>query len=143
MARFLPGATSMRVWAHKMRGVKFKGKVFIGSDVYIDDAHPEGVEIGNNVTLGVRVIIISHFREIRGKVIIGDDVFIGPGTIILQNVKIGKGAVVAAGSVVTSDVPEYTLVGGAPAKPLRKVGKPLGIYGRYDAFSSSLTHLPK
>ncbi len=49
---------------------------------------------------------------------IGDYVFIGPRAIILPGVKIGRGAVVAAGAVVTKDVPEFSIVGGVPAKQI-------------------------
>jgi virginiamycin A acetyltransferase len=52
-------------------------------------------------------------------VIIGDDVWVGYGVIVMHGVKIGEGSIVAAGSLVTEDVPPYTIVGGAPAKPLR------------------------
>lgn len=51
---------------------------------------------------------------------IGNDVWIGTGAIVLNGVNIGDGAVVAAGAVVTKDVPPYTIVGGVPAKVIRK-----------------------
>lgn len=52
-------------------------------------------------------------------VIIGDDVWIGTNAIVLDGVKIGSHAVVAAGAVVTKDVPEYSIVGGVPAKLIK------------------------
>ncbi len=55
-------------------------------------------------------------------VIIGDNVWIGKGSIILKGVTIGEGAVVAAGSVVTKDVPAYTLVAGNPARVIKSLG---------------------
>jgi maltose O-acetyltransferase len=55
-----------------------------------------------------------------GRVSIGDNVWIGGRSIILQGVKIGEGAVVAAGSVVTRDVDAYEVVAGVPAKPIKK-----------------------
>lgn len=55
----------------------------------------------------------------KGKIEIGDDVWIGYGSTILSGVKIGQGAIVAAGSVVVKDVPEYSIVGGVPAKILK------------------------
>jgi virginiamycin A acetyltransferase len=54
------------------------------------------------------------------KVVIGNDVWIGHNVIIVGNVTIGNGAVLAAGSVVTKDVSAYTIVGGVPAKEIRK-----------------------
>lgn len=90
------------------------------------------IKIGNFVHTGTNVMIIAFnhafdTREIPtikqdyydADVIIGDDVWIGGGAIILAGVTIGKGAIIAAGAVVNSDVPEYTIVGGGPAKVLK------------------------
>lgn len=52
-------------------------------------------------------------------IVINDDVWIGAGSIILAGVTIGKGAIIAAGAVVNKDVPEYSIVGGVPAKVLK------------------------
>lgn len=56
----------------------------------------------------------------KGGIVVGDDVWIGYGATILDGVHIGRGAVVAAGAVVTKDVEPYTIVGGVPAKPIKK-----------------------
>jgi acetyltransferase-like isoleucine patch superfamily enzyme len=55
----------------------------------------------------------------KGDIVVGHDVWIGTNAIILSGVKIGQGAVVAAGSVVTKDVEQYSIVGGNPAKLIR------------------------
>jgi acetyltransferase-like isoleucine patch superfamily enzyme len=55
----------------------------------------------------------------KGPVIIGNDVWVGAGAIILSGVSIGDGAIVAAGAVVTKDVPAYSIVGGNPARLIR------------------------
>lgn len=55
----------------------------------------------------------------KGDIIVDDDVWIGYGAIILSGVHIGQGSVVAAGAVVTKDVPPYTIVGGVPAKVMK------------------------
>ncbi|HLO92075.1 MAG: CatB-related O-acetyltransferase [Chloroflexota bacterium] len=55
-----------------------------------------------------------------GKVEIGNDVWIGASAMIMDNIKIGDGAVIAAGAVVTKNVDPYTIVGGVPASPIKK-----------------------
>ena len=57
-----------------------------------------------------------NWKGLDSKVIIDDDVWVGYGTIILSGVKIGKGSIIAAGSVVTKDIEPYTISGGNPAK---------------------------
>lgn len=56
----------------------------------------------------------------KGDVIIGNDVWIGFEAVILSGVTIGDGAIIGTRAVVTKDVPPYTIVGGIPAKPIRK-----------------------
>ena len=54
-----------------------------------------------------------------GDIFIEDDVWIGAGSIILPGLKIGKGAIIAAGSVVNKNVPKFSIVGGIPAKIIK------------------------
>jgi acetyltransferase-like isoleucine patch superfamily enzyme len=84
------------------------------------------VMIGNNVSIshGVYIMTGSHdhqSKDFMGRflpITIDDYVWIGVGAIILQNVHIGKGAVICAGAVVTKDVGDYEIVGGVPAKKI-------------------------
>ncbi|WP_433549439.1 CatB-related O-acetyltransferase [Streptomyces sp. CA-294286] len=57
---------------------------------------------------------------VRGDTVVGNDVWLGNGVTVMPGVRIGHGAIVAAGSVVTSDVPDYAVVGGNPARLIRK-----------------------
>lgn len=61
----------------------------------------------------------AHESFSKGDIIVGDDVWIGYGVTIMSNVKIGQGAIIAAGAVVTKDVPPYAIVGGVPAKIIK------------------------
>lgn len=63
-------------------------------------------------------ILIRKQQHIGGIIIIEDDVWIGSNAVILKDVKLGKGCVIAAGAVVTKDVEPYTIVGGVPAKKI-------------------------
>jgi maltose O-acetyltransferase len=75
------------------------------------------------------------FRHVLQPVVIEDYVFIGPRAIILPGVTIGKGAVVAAGAVVTKDVGEREIVGGVPAKKIGERTTELNYkLGRADLF---------
>jgi serine acetyltransferase len=114
LARFAPGAGSLRVYLHRARGVRIGKGAWIGYDVVLDTASPGLIQIGNGVAISMRATIIAHFKEQRG-VRIEEDVFIGPGAIILPNVVIGRGAVIKAGSVVSCSVPALTIVEGNPA----------------------------
>ena len=92
------------------------------------------VTIGSHVNLaqGITVTALNHnFKDTTLRideqgistqpVIIGDDVWIGANAVILPGVTIGNHAVVAAGAVVTKDVPDNTIVGGVPAKEIKKI----------------------
>lgn len=63
---------------------------------------------------------ITNAWDNKGDIVIGNDVWIGYEAVILSGVTIGDGAIIGARAVVTKDVPPYTIVGGVPAKPIRK-----------------------
>jgi len=119
LARFIPGASTLRVYIHRARGVKIGKNAWIGYDVILETSKPHLVSIADNASISMRSIVIAHFKGLES-VIIEEDVFIGPGVIILPNVKIGQGAVVMAGSVVSRSVPPMTMVQGNPAVPVAK-----------------------
>lgn len=106
--------------------IKIGEDSIIGEDVVLDGR--DRLVIGNHVDIASGVMIYNaqhdvrdpNFRAICSPVIIEDYVFIGPRAIILPGIRIGKGAVVGAGAVVTKDVEEYSIVGGIPAKEIGK-----------------------
>jgi len=140
LARNSPGATTLRVWLHRLRGVKIGKRVWIGYDAIIETSCPHLVEIHDDAVVGIRSTIIAHFREYEG-VVLEEKAVLGPGAIVLPNVRIGKGAVVTAGSVVTRSVPPMTIVQGNPAKPVAAVGVVLGLDTSLRDFSTHLKPL--
>lgn len=119
-----------RVLLQRAHGVKFVDwrSVFIGEDVTFDDLYPGDIEVGRGVLITTGVIVLTHyldtrfqptaerpFRFYRGKVVIGDNVFIGAKTIISKPIRIGEGAIIGANSVLTKDVPPYAIMVGVPA----------------------------
>ena len=105
------------------QGLKLGKPVTFGVDCLIDP-YCWLISIGNKVAIGSRVQIITHDASTKlflgydkiGKVVIGNNVFIGQGSIILPNVKIGNRVIVGAGSVVTEDIPSDSVAFGNPAK---------------------------
>jgi acetyltransferase-like isoleucine patch superfamily enzyme len=109
-----------------------KGAVLqIGNGTYLNRntliVTQASVEIGKDCRIAWDVVIMdSDLHPIVGKVmenkpvIIEDHVWVGCRSIILKGVRIGKGAIIAAGSVVTKDIPAFTIAGGVPAKVIYK-----------------------
>ena len=69
---------------------------------------------------GLDVERIPEAWDNRGDIVIGNDVWIGYDAVVLAGVTVGDGAIIAARAVVTKDVPPYTIVGGVPARPIRR-----------------------
>jgi bifunctional UDP-N-acetylglucosamine pyrophosphorylase/glucosamine-1-phosphate N-acetyltransferase len=88
----------------------------MGHFSYIGDA-----KIGKNVNIGAGTITCNFDGEVKNPTEIGDEVFIGSDTMLVAPVKIGARSITGAGSVVTHDVPEDTLVIGVPARIIRKL----------------------
>lgn len=140
IAFIVPGGSSVRPWLHRLRGVSVGRNVWIAQFVYLDELHPENLTIGDNCTIGLRTSIFGHFYwgpkqpKTNGKVVIERDVFIGPHCVILPNVRIGEGAVVRAGSVVSRNVPAHALWGCPPAQVLGLATVPLTAEYSYEEF---------
>jgi acetyltransferase-like isoleucine patch superfamily enzyme len=147
VARFSPGCTSFRPFLHRLRGARIGHNVFIGDEVYIENEYPECIEIQDNAMIILRATLIAHFREGHGKIVVGKMARIGPHCVIAassgKTLTIGEGAVLAAGAVVTNDVPPYTLVGGVPARPIAKVTVPCTLEHSYREFKEGLVFFDK
>ena len=118
IAQFGPGAESFRPWIHKLRGVKIYGKVFIGDQVYIENEHPEAIELHDGVQITLRCSLVAHYRGV-GKIIIGKDVWINDGAIVLcQVTEVPDGVFLGAGAILTKNPGPYEIWAGVPAQKI-------------------------
>lgn len=144
VSKLAPGATSIRPFIHKLRGVKISGVVFIGEEVFLENNYPDHIELGDQVQIAMRTTILAHFRG-PGRVIIAPKVFIATGCLIAaasgQTLTIGEGAFLAAGSVVTRDIAPYTMVSGSPAKPIARLAAPMLMNTSYEEFKRNIRPL--
>ncbi len=112
----------------------FGRNIAVGADVFINaGCHFQdqgGVTLGDGCLIGHNVVFATLNHDLDparrsamtpAPIVLGRNVWIGSNATILQGVTIGDGAVVAAGAVVTKDVPAGTVVGGVPARPIRKI----------------------
>ncbi len=132
---FLPVfPNSMRIKALRLSGYSVGSDVYVSGDLKISDitSRSKNVIIGDRVSIGPGVVIITDssannsnltkvYPLISGIVKIEDDCWISAGVIILPNVKIGKCSIIAAGAVVVSDVPSFSIYGGIPAKLIKNI----------------------
>src|ERR1035437_5033053 len=114
----------VHMWANFFdpAGISIGEDTIIGDHAFLDGRAP--LLIGSHTDIASSIMIYNSEHDLDKEdfearieaVQIGDYVFIGPRAIILPGVKIGKGAVIAAGAVVTKDVSDFAIVGGVPAK---------------------------
>lgn len=119
---------------------QFTPQIIIGNNCSIGaQSHISAInliKIGDNVLTGPRVLITDNSHgettseslstppymrplQSKGEVVIEDNVWIGEGTMIMPNVHVGKGAIIACNSVVTTDIPSFSLAAGSPAKIIK------------------------
>jgi len=112
-----------RTWYYRtMYGMDISPDVRMSFKARIDKTNPKGLSIGEKTMVAFDAIILSHdfaTRRHAAKTRIGKHCFIGCASIIMPNVTIGDQVVVAAGSVVTRDVPSNSIVAGNPAKIIK------------------------
>jgi acetyltransferase-like isoleucine patch superfamily enzyme len=150
IASVAPGGNSLRPWLHRLRGVKVGHNVWISQLVHIDELHPDAVTIGDNCTIGLRTSIFTHFyfgprrpNDCAGPVVIENDVYIGPHCVILPNVRVGQGAVIRAGTVVSRNVSPGILYGAPSPEALARVTVPLTTENSYEEFVQGLRPIRK
>lgn len=126
IGNYLP--PKLNCFFYKLSGVKLNlKKVWIGNKCYLDTNFPEEIVIRDNVCISSEVSIVCHFdpsrsiknhsiKKYKKKVIIEEDVFIGPKSIIMPGVVIRKNTFVRAGSVITKSTKPNTIVYGNPQK---------------------------
>ena len=132
LARFTipPG---WRIQLYRWMGVKIGRHCFVGLDTWLDDQFPELIQIEDDVTISLRVTVVVHDDAKRmdrieagagdgtvAPVVLKRGCYVGVGALLLPGVTIGERAVVAAGAVVTRDVPAGTVVAGVPARVLHQ-----------------------
>ena len=117
----------LRMPFYKAMGVKVGKGTKIAATVDIDMSAPELITIGKNVWVTRGVMLLCHQRDLSqyevGKPVMDDGAHIGIGAIIMPGVTIGEGAVIGAGSVVTKDIPRYSIAVGTPAKVIKTFEK--------------------
>ena len=121
-----------KIYSSEFSRVKIGSGCEFNSNVMINARGRGSIVIGNNVLIGPNVVLRSSdhsfvsFSETiskqgmeDGHIVVEDDVWIGSNCVILKNITIGKGSIVAAGAVVTKDIEPYSIVGGVPAKIIK------------------------
>ncbi|MFV8281346.1 acyltransferase [Christiangramia marina] len=126
--------TRLRPYIWKMTGCNVGQGVAIGLDVYFDVHNAPLITIQDDAWIAARCLILCHKRDLthykklsryndfgykKAPVVLKKGCVVGMGSIIMPGVTIGFGSIVAAGSVVTKDVPDWTISGGNPAKVLK------------------------
>jgi len=128
--RLSPG-NKVRVKILKLLGANIEGELYIAQNFFILDAgRTDYLTIEKNVGIGPNVTILIHsdpypsklsnlYPRSWKKVHIGENVWIGACSTILGGITIGNNSIIAAGSVITKDVPPFTVVAGVPAKVVK------------------------
>ena len=124
----------LRVALYRWMGVPIGRHVYVGMDTWLDDQFPELIRIEDDVVISFRVTVVVHDDARRmdrieagqlegtvAPVVLKKGCYLGAGALVLPGVTVGEKAVVAAGAVVTRDVPPRVVVGGVPARVLKEL----------------------
>jgi acetyltransferase-like isoleucine patch superfamily enzyme len=116
------GVTNLyRAYYVHVLGMDIHKTAFFSLKVHLDRTHPRGIHIGPDSYVAFDVVVLSHdmTRGLYADTRIGERCFIGARSVLLPGIAIGDGSIVAAGSVVTRDVPPGSIVAGNPARIVR------------------------
>jgi len=117
-------------------GAKVGKDCFIGYEVWVDMTNTHLIEMEDHVHIANRCLLLCHQRDLsnyhigddyaklgynKRKIVLKKGCLIGMNSMIMPGVTIGEGAIVGAGSLVTKDIPEWTIATGRPAKLLKKI----------------------
>jgi len=121
-----------RWYLTRVFGMDIHPTVQFSLSAYFDKTYPKGVHVGPNSWVALQSVVLTHDRT-RGLYLdtrVGENCFIGARSVILPGVQIGDESIVAAGAVVTRDVPPRCIVAGNPARVVRENIDVIE-YGRY------------
>lgn len=136
LSPILPRFLRPKIW--KWIGCKVGKNVFIGADVYFDTGHADLVEIEDYVHVTARCLLLCHQRDLYtykkgddatklkyklGRIHLKKGCMIGMNSMIMPGVTIGEGAIIGAFSLVTKNIPAWTIATGRPAKVIKLVPK--------------------
>jgi acetyltransferase-like isoleucine patch superfamily enzyme len=122
----------------------------VGRDVFLDLSRR--ICIGDNVTISMRSTLITHFvvgdsplkyygyPSDEGDIVIHDGVYMGAGATVLHGVEIGENSLIAAGTLLKTSVPPYSLVAGTPGRVVKKIEALSAPHGDVDGLQPSIRH---
>ena len=126
----------IRPWILRKIGCHVGKDVFVGSPVWIDAGHADLIYIGDRTHITAKTVLLCHKKDlsnyyrgddyaslpyIKGEIHIGKGCSTGTGTMIMPGVTIGDGAIIGAYSLVTKDIPAWTIAIGRPAKVVKTI----------------------
>jgi acetyltransferase-like isoleucine patch superfamily enzyme len=117
-------------------GAKVGKHCFIGYEVWVDMTHMDLIEIEDYVHITTRCLLLCHQRNLtdyhmrdnssklpyrKEKIVLKKGCMLGMGTMVMPGVTVGEGAIIGAGSLVTKDIPAWTIATGRPAKVVKQI----------------------
>ena len=126
----------LRPWVLRRIGCKVGKNVFIGSHIWVDGGHADLITIEDNAHVDARCVLLCHKRQLdnyykgddyaklpykTAPIHIGKGCSVGTDSFVMPGVTVGEGAIVGGGSLVTKDIPAWTIAVGRPAKVVKEI----------------------